>query len=313
MIRGVVLVVGGSGTLGRAIAPLLLEDPKVDRIRILSRGEHRQMEMAQLIPSNRIDYLIGDVRDYERVERAAENCMAVFHFAAVKSIDRAEYDPEECLKTNVLGTENVIRAARKCRIEKAIFTSTDKAVAPLNLYGASKLVAEKLFIQGNVGRHRSHFSVCRYGNVLGSNGSVIDKWRSTKEKKERYKLTDGSMTRFFISQQDAARFVYKRWHSMNGGEVFIPKMKSIEMQQLLYAFDPQAQYDVIGVRPGEKLHECLISRDEAGLVTDAGTYFVRWPSHDLFPIQKMGSPMPETEFTSFNASRFTAIELRAML
>lgn len=303
----IITILGGTGTLGQALVPYLLETYPEARIRILSRGEHRQLEMQETYSNEPVDFLVGDVRDKNRVFRAVEDSEIVFHFAAMKSVDKAEYDAREAVLTNVEGTLNVIEACQKQEVKRAIFTSSDKAVSPINVYGASKLLAEKLFIsQGNVGKHETKFSVCRYGNVAGSQGSLLYRFKEA----DTIPITNLAMTRFFISPENAAKFVLSSVHLMNGGEVFIPKMKSTGLETLVRVLDKP--YDIIGERPGEKLHECLIALEEARFVTDIGDRFIRWPSHETFPIKKHGTPIPEREYTSFNAERFTDLELKKL-
>lgn len=309
----VVLILGGSGTLGYQVIPLLLKNPRIERVRILSRGEHRQMEMEEHFKSSKLDFFVGDVRDFERVKRASADCEQVYHFAAMKSVDKAEYDPWEAVQTNIHGTKNVIEACLQNQVSRAIFTSTDKAVAPLNIYGASKLVAEKLFIQANIGRHRARFAVCRYGNVLGSQGSVLVKWKENLAQGKKLKITDPEMTRFFILPSKAAEFVIDSMNRMYGGEVFIPKMKSTTMLSLLSAFNKNAgDLEYVEPRPGEKVHEVLIGEDEVDLTTDCGDHFIRWPNHRLFPVLRHGVPI-SFGFNSNIAERFTREELLEMI
>lgn len=318
----IALIIGGTGTLGKEVLPRILQNPQISRVRILSRGEHTQMQMQEGLPeeiAKRVDFFVGDVRDRDRVMKASEDCDLVLHFAAMKSVDKAEYDPREAIKTNIEGTLHVIDACIENGVSKAIFTSTDKAVAPLNIYGASKLAAEKLFIAGNIGKHRTHFAVCRYGNVLGSQGSVLTKWKEKIEKGEKISITDENMTRFFILPSRAAEFVLECLYQMKGSEIFIPKMRSTTMINLARAlhellgksFD-LANMKWSGIRPGEKIHEVLISQDEVQLTTDIGQAYIRWPSHALFPVLKHGVNV-EKGFTSYDAVRFTQSELREMV
>lgn len=314
----IVLIVGGTGTLSQNVLPLLLKNPQIDRIRLLSRGEHTQMKMSEDLSSSdrkKIDFFVGDVRDQERVHHASEECEIIYHFAAMKSVDKAEYDPWEAVLTNIIGAKNVIESAKKNHAKKAIFISTDKAVGPTNIYGATKLVAEKLFIQANIGKHPTKFSVCRYGNVLGSQGSVFQKWKNQMADKQRLKITHEEMTRFFILPHQAAEFVVERSYDMRGGEVFIPKMKSTTILNMARAFKEGLkieEIDWIGIRPGEKIHEALISEDEADLVTDLGEYYIRWPNQNLFPILRRGTEGVGA-FTSKTAERFTDKELKEMI
>lgn len=313
----IVLITGGTGTLSKHIIPLLLENPQIERIRIISRGEHRQMQMAEEMTSPKLDFFIGDIRDKERIIRATKDCHFVFHFAAMKSVNKAEYDPWEAIQTNIFGTKNVIEACIENKVQNAIFTSTDKAVAPLNLYGASKLCAEKIFIQANIGRHRTKFGVCRYGNVLASQGSVVERWSRCANGK--LPITHEEMTRFFISPKEAAQFVVDSSLEMKGSEIFIPKMKSATLINLARAFCSlqnkefkMEDADWIGIRPGEKMHEVLVSEDEISMTTNTSRCFIRWPEHNLFPIQKRGVSISK-DFTSYNAERFTQEELKDLL
>lgn len=312
-------IIGGTGTLAKHVVPILLQNPQIRRIRLLSRGEHAQSELQEKWRNERIDFFVGDCRDRERMEKATEDCSIVFHFAAMKSVDKAEYDPWEAIQTNIEGTKNVIEACLKNQVERAIFTSTDKAVAPLNIYGASKLCAEKLFIQANIGKHRTRFAVCRYGNVLGSNGSVLNKWRTSLERMEPLQITHEEMTRFFILPENAAQFVVTSAYQMQGGEVFVPKMKSTTMINLARCFMElqgkkwqleDAKW--VGVRPGEKMHEVLISDDEVVLTTDAESHYIRWPNENLFPVMQHGKRVTKG-FTSQTAERFSLQELRELI
>lgn len=312
MIKKPVLLVGGTGTLGENLTPILLQDSSVSRVRILSRGEHRQIELAERLNSDRVDWFIGDCRDLQRMDTAAQGCQAVFHLASIKSVDKAEYDPLEAIKTIIYGTQNVMEACKVNGVEQALFTSTDKAVDPHNLYGACKLVSEKLFIAGNIGSHNTRFSCVRYGNVLSSQGSVMAKWKRCVETGKPLEVMDGGMTRFFILPQEAALFVYRRWKEMKGAEVFIPKMKSTTLEELRLAFAPSHPYVVKAVRPGEKIHECLVSKNEEMLTTDMGDHFIRWPSINLFPYTIRGA-FGVKEFTSEIAERMTQEELKEMI
>jgi len=310
----VACLIGGSGTLGKALTEHILQTKSFDRIRILSRGEHRQIELQEKFSNDPVDFFIGDCRDLERMLRATQGCDTVFHLAAMKSVDKAEYDPWEAVQTNIIGTRNVLRSCVRNQVRHAIFTSTDKAVAPVNIYGASKLVAEKLWIAGNIGHHKTKFSACRYGNVVGSQGSVIEKWFSAAKSSKPIKITSGSMTRFFITVKRAAEFVHDCAEKMSGGEVFIPKMKSLEMWKLAQIFQKMYGCDISNMetRPGEKIHECLISEDELDLVTDIGHYYVRWPEKNLWPFEKVGFAIKDA-FTSFTADRFNDEEIKEMI
>lgn len=312
----IVLVIGGTGTLGRELVPILSSFAHITRIRILSRGEHKQNELADEWQNPKIDWFIGDVRDRDRVMMACDGTEEVYHLAAHKGVDTAEYNPMECVKTNVLGTDNVVHACRERGVKRAMFTSSDKAAAPLNLYGATKLVAEKLFVQGNVGRHHSKFACVRYGNVMGSNGSVIQKW-----KKGSRKITAGIMTRFFMTPKEAAYFVMNSMGRMNGGEIFVRKMKATTIGELYTSVFGNHDFVESGMRPGEKVHETLISADEFPFVTDAGEFFIIWPQEPLFPVTIAGTKVSAENHGTFMASgyssllaeRFSLTELREML
>lgn len=305
------MLIGGSGTLGNAILPFVLADPEVRRVRIFSRSEHPQIEMEKRFHGERVDYLLGDVADRERIRIACKGVHEVYHFAALKSVEKAEYDPSQAVRTNVLGTMNVINACIENGVKKAIFTSTDKAVEPLNIYGATKLCAELLFIEGNIGAHQTRFSAVRYANVWGSNSSVIPKWFQQKKDGRMLLITNPTMTRLWITLKDAAQFVYSSMQMMTGAETFIPKMKACTMFDIAKLISPD--FDVIGIRPGEKLDETLISENEAHLVHDLGDRYCRYPFVELFPIVKKGTKYTFGAYTSANAERFTTDELKAML
>jgi UDP-N-acetylglucosamine 4,6-dehydratase len=303
-----VLVIGGTGSLGTALLPLLLKDPEIDRIRVMSRGEHKQSELARKYLGERIEWFVGDVRDWFRVEEVVNGCSDVFHLAAYKSVDTAEKNQLEAIKTNVDGTHNVIQGCLSAGVGRAMFISTDKAVEAVTQYGKTKAVAESLFIEGNL-KGSTRFSVCRYGNVFGSNGSVLQLWLDG-----RHTVTDEKMTRFFITRNQAAEFVYKAWKKMEGGETFIPPMKSTTIADLLFAVTGKNEYEAIGRRAGEKEHEVLISEDEAEFTTDSEWCFVRWPLSNEHRMKRYGHPMSRNySLTSENAQRFTQPELVEMV
>lgn len=313
----VYLIIGGTGTLGKELIKTIYHAHGGQcKIRVLSRGEHPQMLMQEaLLPVHKLSvhFLIGDVRDAARMKDATRGVDHVFHLAAMKSVDKAEYDPYEAVQTNIIGTKNVIDACRYNSVKTAMFTSTDKAVEPLNIYGASKLTAEKLWIQANIGTYPTKFAVCRYGNVFGSNGSVLKKWTIAMNRGEPINITHDEMTRFFISPKGASEFVFQCSKRLTGGEVFIPNMKSVNLAVLAEEFraynDSTSPIKTVGLRPGEKLHEILISVDEVALTTSpSDDYFVRWPETSLFKTEKYGDPI-ELTLTSYNAIRFTNDDL----
>lgn len=311
------LVIGGTGTLGKSLVPKLLE--RHDRVRVLSRNEHTQTVCDDLWGSDRVDFFVGNVRDEYRMELATKGAHEVYLLAAVKSVDKAEYNPTEAVAINIDGAKNVIKACITNKVKKCMFTSTDKAVEPINLYGASKLAAEKLWIQANalVGGQDTTFNVCRYGNVLGSQGSVLERWGRAVRMGKTIDVTDPDMTRFWILKDDAAIFVDEAAQKDDCGAVYIPFMKACTMEQLSKAFLQVAELDGknirnIGVRPGEKMHEKLISEQEKHLVTMVDGSWIRWPSNEAFSYQRHGKPC-RTELTSENSIRLTMEELRGMV
>ena len=259
----VLLVTGGTGSFGQKFTELALKhDPKA--IRIFSRGELLQVQMEQHFRSNKLRFFIGDVRDRDRLRRAMVGAGIVVHAAALKHVPVCEYNPMEAVRTNILGAVNLIEAALDLKPEKVIAISTDKAVHPVNLYGATKLVSEKLFAQANTysAGGNPRFSVVRYGNVVGSRGSVIPVFLEHKKYGE-LQITDKRMTRFWITLEQGVNFVLSCLDQMVGGEVFIPKLPAMKVTDLAKAIAPEAKYKFVGIRPGEKLHEVLLSEDEA--------------------------------------------------
>lgn len=276
----VVVITGGTGSFGQAFTRLLLTEGRVAAIRIFSRDEYKQSEMGRRFDDARLRFFIGDVRDRERLHRALDGAQVVVHAAALKQVPACEYNPLEAVKTNVLGAANVIDAAIDREVERVLALSTDKAANPVNLYGATKLCAEKLVVQGNsyVGRHPTAFSCVRYGNVVASRGSIVPLLFEQRES-GRVTLTDPRMTRFWITLEQAVRFVKKAIEEMHGGEVFVPKMPSVRITDLVTAIAPKARVESIGIRPGEKLHEMLVTVDEARHTLDRGDHFLIEPEH----------------------------------
>ena len=259
-----VLITGGSGSFGRAFLRFVLAGARPKRLVVFSRDEYKQSQMRLEFPQTELRFFLGDVRDYDRLKRAFRNIDCVIHAAALKQVPAAEYNPIECILTNVIGAENVIKAALDCNVERVLALSTDKAVNPINLYGASKLCADKLFIAANnlAGERGTRFSVVRYGNVLGSRGSVVPLFRE-QAKKGVLSITDERMTRFWISLEQSVRFVEQSLARMQGGEVFVPKIPSMSIIDLAKAIAPQARIDIVGIRAGEKIHELLVPHEEA--------------------------------------------------
>lgn len=260
-----ILVTGGTGSFGKAFIRHALATLAPARIAVLSRDELKQYDFRRELGDDpRVRWFIGDVRDGQRLTRAFNGVDAVIHAAALKQVDTAEYNPFECIATNVLGAENVINAAINEGVERVVALSTDKASSPINLYGASKLCSDKMFVAGNVyaGHSSTRFSVVRYGNVVGSRGSVVPLFRNLAGS-GRLPITDPRMTRFWITLPQAVQFVVDSFDRMSGGEIFVPRIPSTSIIDLATAIDPAAEIEVIGIRPGEKLHEEMISEDDA--------------------------------------------------
>jgi UDP-N-acetylglucosamine 4,6-dehydratase len=276
----VVLVTGGTGSFGKKFIEVMLNEYHPEKIIVFSRDELKQHEMrVKGFNHPSLRYFIGDVRDYPRLKRAFEGVNFVVHAAALKQVPACEYNPMEAVKTNVLGSSNVIDAALDTNVERVIALSTDKAVNPINLYGATKLAAEKLFIQSNAyaAGKKARFSCVRYGNVVGSRGSVVPIFLQQKSN-GTITITDDRMTRFWISLEQGVRFVIRCLEEMRGGEVFVPKIASMKVKDLAAAIAPQAKIEIIGIRPGEKLHEVLISEDEARTVVEMKDMYVVQPA-----------------------------------
>lgn len=261
-----VLITGGTGSLGSSLASYMLSNSKVRRVAILSRDELKQQEMRAFFLNNpRLRWFLGDIRDLDRLKRAFHSVDYVIHAAALKQVDSGEYNPIEFVKTNIIGSQNVIDAAIDCGVKKVVALSTDKASSPINLYGATKLTADKLFIAANnYGfKYGTHFSVVRYGNVMGSRGSVIPLFYSLLKQGKPLLITDFRMTRFWISIEEAVKFVLSSLEIMNGGELYVPRIPSMKIVDLARAIGPNAKLIETGMRPGEKLHEEMISSDDS--------------------------------------------------
>jgi len=286
-----ILITGGTGSFGKMFTKLILErNPDVKRLVILSRDEQKHFNMAMEFPENKypaMRYFIGDVRDKERLERAFEGIDIVIHAAAMKHVHLAEYNPSECIKTNINGAENVIAAAIKSGVQNVVALSTDKACAPINLYGATKLTSDKLFIAANniKGSKEIKFSVVRYGNVMGSNGSVMPFFLS-KRKDGVLPITDKKMTRFNISLQDGCQMVFDAIEKAWGGELFVPKIPSYRIVDVATAISPDCRQDEVGIRPGEKLHEEMITVSDAINTYDIGKYYAILPQETIFDRKK---------------------------
>ena len=290
-----ILVTGGTGSFGQAFVKRVLSEHRPSRLVIYSRDELKQFEMQQKFSADLLRFFIGDVRDAERLNRALAGIDIVVHAAALKHVPIAEYNPIECIKTNVIGAENVINACIDQRIKKVIALSTDKAVNPVNLYGATKLCSDKLFVAGNhlAGKNGPRFSVVRYGNVIGSRGSVVPFFKE-RAKDGKLPITDPRMTRFWIRLEDGAGFVQRCLRIMRGGEIFIPKIPSMRITDLASAIGPDCKQETIGIRPGEKLHELLITRDDARHTLEFDDHYIIQPGIHMWDYVELRGLRPGT-------------------
>jgi UDP-N-acetylglucosamine 4,6-dehydratase/5-epimerase len=310
----VVLVTGGTGSFGKKFVEIMLNEYHPAKLIVFSRDELKQHEMrVSGFDHPSLRYFIGDVRDEQRLFRAMRGVDIVIHAAALKQVPACEYNPMEAIKTNILGSSNVIEAAMDAGCQKVMALSTDKAVNPVNLYGATKLAAEKLFVQSNsyAAGTATRFSCVRYGNVVGSRGSVIPVFVQQREN-GKLTITDARMTRFWLTLDQGVRFVIRCTEQMHGGEVFVPKIPSTRIADLARVIAPEAQIDVIGIRPGEKLHEVLVHEDEARSTVEMEDMYVVMPTADLWfghDWQNLGHPLPEGyRYTSESNQRWLSDE-----
>lgn len=280
----VILITGGTGSFGKMFTKTLLERYRPRKIIIFSRDELKQYEMQQTFNADAMRYFLGDVRDKERVLQACNGVDYIIHAAALKQVPAAEYNPTECIRTNIYGAENVIRAAINCNVKKVIALSTDKAASPVNLYGATKLASDKLFVAANnMTGGTTEFSVVRYGNVVGSRGSVVPFFKKILEEKQEFlPITDAEMTRFWITLQQGVDFVIKNFNRMKGGEIFVPKIPTVRLMDLAEAIAPGLATKIVGIRPGEKLHETMCPLDDSHLTLEFHDHFVITPTIKLF-------------------------------
>lgn len=304
-----ILVTGGTGSFGKKFIKKALT-LGVKKVIVFSRDELKQYEMKQEFKDNRLRFFIGDVRDKERLYRAFNGVDIVIHAAAMKHVDACEYNPFEAIKTNIHGAQNIIEAAIDCEVEKVIALSTDKACSPVNLYGATKLASDKLFVAANayVGEKKTRFSVVRYGNVVGSRGSVVPFFKKIRHTGV-VPITDERMTRFWITLEQGVQFVLDNLERMHGGEIFVPKIPSMKVTDLAKAIAPECKMDIIGIRPGEKLHEAMIMEDDARHTVEFDTYYVIQPELSWWSKNKEGKKLPEGfAYTSDNNSDWLTVE-----
>jgi UDP-N-acetylglucosamine 4,6-dehydratase len=301
-----VLVTGGTGSFGRKFTEILLKEHAPKKLIILSRDEMKQWEMRKEFNQKNVRYFIGDVRDSERLHRAFHGVDIVVHAAALKIVPSAEYNPFEAVKTNVIGAENVINVAINNSVGKVIALSTDKAANPINLYGATKLCAEKMFIAANnySTKEGTRFSVVRYGNVFNSRGSVVPFFRECSEK-GTVPITDKRMTRFWITLEQGARFVIRCLSEMEGGEIFIPKIPSMRITDLANAVCPECKHEIVGIREGEKLHETLVPKDDGVYTYEYSDMFVIYPDVAVCKKKKEGGRLVGLDFDGYRSDNNT--------
>ena len=313
-----VLVTGGTGSFGRKFAEIILKETQIRKLIIFSRDELKQHEMRTAFDDPRLRYFIGDVRDRERLHRAVQGVDVLIHAAALKQVPSCEYNPFEAVKTNILGASNIIDVSIDAGVKRVLALSTDKAVNPINLYGATKLVAEKLFVQGNAyaGAGGTAFACVRYGNVVGSRGSVVPVFRQ-QAATGKITITDERMTRFWITLEQGVRFVVKCVGLMQGGEVFVPKIPSMHITDLAEVVAPGCRRESIGIRPGEKLHEVLVSRDESRYVLEFEDMYLIQPVHPWWQAREYPGARPMEDGAKYssdgNAWWLSRDELRAIV
>ncbi|MHB8840887.1 MAG: UDP-N-acetylglucosamine 4,6-dehydratase (inverting) [Candidatus Aquicultor sp.] len=320
-----ILITGGTGSFGKQCVEMILSRFKPRRLVVFSRDELKQFEMQQVYDTPEMRYFIGDVRDGDRLNQAMSGVDYIIHAAALKQVPAAEYNPMECVKTNIYGAENVIKAAINNEVEKVIALSTDKAANPINLYGATKLVSDKLFVAANniAGGHKTRFSVVRYGNVVGSRGSVVPFFKKlVSEGAKELPVTHPQMTRFWITLPQGVDFVLKNFQRMQGGEIFVPKIPSMRIFDLVESMSPGMPAKIIGIRPGEKLHEVMCPGDDSHLTLEFHDHYVIRPAitfltpvnYEINPLGEKGTPVEQGfEYNSGSNPVFLTVEqLREM-
>jgi UDP-N-acetylglucosamine 4,6-dehydratase len=316
-----ILITGGTGSFGQMFTKKILEKFKPNKIIIFSRDEQKQYEMSNRFSETCMRYFLGDVRDRERLSYAMNGCDYVVHAAAMKIVPAAEYNPMECIKTNIYGAENVIQAAIDNNISRIIALSTDKAASPVNLYGATKLASDKLFMAANNFKGSSDciFSVVRYGNVVGSRGSVLPFFqRLISEGASKMPITDERMTRFWITLDQGVEFVFKSFERMQGGEIFVPKIPSIKIVDLAKSLAPDMKFDFIGIRPGEKLHEVMCPKDDCFRTIEFDDHYVIEPTINMIdsdinyhknPAGQKGKTVPDGfEYNSLDNKDYLSVD-----
>ncbi|BBU41195.1 MULTISPECIES: UDP-N-acetylglucosamine 4,6-dehydratase (inverting) [Aeribacillus] len=312
-----ILVTGGTGSFGKKFVNKILKYD-IKKVIVFSRDELKQYEMAQEYTDPRIRFFIGDVRDKDRLYRAFDGVDVVIHAAALKHVGACEYNPFEAIKTNIHGAQNIVEAAIDRGVQRVIALSTDKACSPVNLYGATKLASDKLFVAANsyVGEKDTRFSVVRYGNVVGSRGSVVPFFKKIRHT-GKLPITDERMTRFWITLDQGVQFVIDNLQRMRGGEIFVPKIPSMRVVDLAEAIAPECEIEIVGIRPGEKLHEAMISEDDARRTLEFDTYYVIQPEFPWWSEEalKGGTPLPDGfKYTSdTNSEWLTVEELRVLV
>jgi UDP-N-acetylglucosamine 4,6-dehydratase/5-epimerase len=309
-----VLITGGTGSFGRQLVRTLLQKHKLRRLVVFSRDELKQYDMAQEFPPDKhscLRYFIGDVRDAGRLEMALREVDYVIHAAALKQVPTAEYNPFECINTNVYGAENIVRAALRGDVKKVVALSTDKAASPINLYGASKLASDKIFVAANnlSGSKRVLFSAVRYGNVIGSRGSVIPFFQKlVREKAPDFPITDPRMTRFAITLQQGVDFVLSSLSMMHGGEIFVPKIPTMKIADLAHALAPDLPHRTVGIRAGEKLHEVMITEDDARTTLESNDRYVVEPAFAGWKREGLGGAKLHPVHEAFRYGSDTNVE-----
>jgi UDP-N-acetylglucosamine 4,6-dehydratase len=316
-----VLVTGATGSFGKRFIKTVLDEHSPKRLIVFSRDELKQFEMQQKLSAPNLRYFLGDVRDKERLYRAFDGVDVVIHAAAMKQVPASEYNPMEAIKTNIIGAENVVNVCIDQEVKHVVALSTDKAANPLNLYGATKLCSDKLFIAANAlsGRHRTRFSVVRYGNVIGSRGSVIPFFMQRRASGV-LPITDPRMTRFWITLGQGVKFVLDSLERMHGGEIFVPKIPSMKVTEVAQVVAPECRTEIIGIRPGEKLHEIMVTQDDAINTVEFDNYYaiqpgVEWWDRKKFLASTGGRPVAEDfQYSSdTNTEWMTRSELTALL